>query len=314
MMNERLDQRKLDGAAELLSGLEEIALDSGVDAGGAAIAIFRSAALTARYHIDGQPSERLVLADRFCLVPFVADAFTLQEFFILGAGRKHLRLFRYRNGACEEMPMPTAVPPNLAAAGGFDQPDHDLINRSSAGRSAGAMSGVQFGTASDRESLPEHVHHFFGTVDRELKSTLRGKPLLVLGVQEDLAAYKRAAKHDRFLEAPRTGSAEFLTVAEVAAEARNAAHAHYARQAEQALADYLEMPDRSRTLSDVDAIVRAAEQGRVHRLCVRSASESTGPGDDEINNAVVETLSAGGEVFLLPQDRMPVVMGAILRY
>ena len=71
------------------------------------------------------------------------------------------------------------------------------------------------------------------------------------------------------------------------------------------------MPDRSRTLSEVSAIVRTAEQGRVHRLCVRSDLE---PGDDLINDAVVETLRAGGDVFVLPREKMSAPLAAILRY
>jgi len=77
-----------------------------------------------------------------------------------------------------------------------------------------------------------------------------------------------------------------------------------------ASAEYLEMPDRVWTLSDIPDR-STAEQGSVHRLCVRTETE---PGGDLINNAVVETLSTGGEVFMLPNDKMPTALGAILRY
>ena len=302
-------------ATELLAPLEEIAEESGVDGGGAGFAIFRSPETTARYALAGNPIEKIVIADRFYLAPFVADAFAPHEFFVLGLSRKHLRLLRYVNGEAQEMTLPAKVPASLEAAGGFDQPDHDLENRSSAGPAA--MRGVRFGTLSDREAHHEYLHHFFALVDRGLKTTLNGKPLLLMGVHEELAAYRKVAKHAYIFTPDWVGNIDFLTPSEVAAHAAEAVRAHCSFLAERVLAEYREMPDRGRTLSDIDAVRRAATEGRVHRLCVRAGTELPGAsGDDAINAAIVETLRAGGELFVLPQDKMAAdePLAAILRY
>ena len=315
---EQMAHGKLAGrAAELLAPLEEIVQEAGVEAGGAGFAIFRSPVSTARYYLPDRPVAKMVIADHFYLTPFVADAFALHEFFVLGLSMKHLRLFRYLNRECQELPLPAAVPKSLDIAGGFDQPDHDLQNRSSAGPSTGAMHGVHFGTSSDREKFPEYLHHFFGIVDRELKPTLDGKPLLLMGVHEEVAAYRRAAKYPHILTPDCLGNTEFLTAQNIAVAAVDACHRHYQLVAERVFEEYREMPDRGRTLADVPAIVRAAGEGRVHRLCVRTGAEVAGPSDEDVvNAAVVETLRAGGEVFMLPQDKMPAErpLAAILRY
>ncbi len=318
---EQMKQGKLaDRATALLAPLEKIARESGVEAGGAGFAIFRSPEYTARYYLPEKPGktpvEKLAIAEHFYLAPFVAGAFAPREFFVLGLSTKHLRLFRYVNGECQEQPLPAAVPPSLEAAGGFDQPDH-LLNRSPSGSSTGAKRGVQFGTTTDRETVPEHVLHFFGVVDRELNPTLDGKPLLLMGVQEEVAAYRRASKRAYILTSDVLGNTDFLTAPEVAARAADACRAHYQLLAERVLLECREMTDRGRTLADVPAVLKAAGEGRVHRLCVRSETEIAGPeGEDMINAAVVETLRAGGEVFMLPQDKMPAAqpLAAILRY
>ncbi len=307
-------------ATDLLAPLEEIAQESGVEAGGAGFAIFRSPEYTARYYLPEKPGktpvEKLAIAGHFYLTPFVADAFAPHEFFVLGLSKKHLRLFRYVNGECHELPLPARVPESLEAAGGFDQPDH-LLNRSPSGSSTGAKRGVQFGTTTDRETVPEHVLHFFGVVDRELNPTLDGKPLLLMGVQEEVAAYRRAAKRAYILTSDVLGNTDFLTTSDIAALAAEACRAHYQLLAERVLLEYQEMTDRGRTLAEVPAVVQAAGEGRVHRLCVRSDTEIAGPGgEDMINAAVVETLRNGGEVFMLPQDKLPAAqpLAAILRY
>ena len=308
-------------AAELLAPLEEIAQESGVEAGGAGFAIFRCPEFTARYDLplwqgDG-PAEKLVVGGYFHLTPFVAEALAPHEFFVLGLSTKRLRLFRYENGECQELALPPGVPASLDAAGGFDRPDHQLENRSASGPSTGAMKGVHVGTLSDRETFPEYLHHFFGIVDRGLKALLGGKPLLLMGVHEEVAAYRRTARHPHILESDYLGSADLLTLGEIAAHAANAGRAHSALLAERVLAEFKEMPGRARTLTEVPAVLQAASEARVHRLCVRSGTEVAGPGgEDSINAAAIETLRHGGEVFMVRQDKMPAIhpLAAILRY
>ena len=61
---------------------------------------------------------------------------------------------------------------------------------------------------------------------------------------------------------------------------------------------------------------RPAKAECIGCACARS-TEIAGPGgEDLVNAAVVETLRAGGEVFMLPQDKMQAAhpLAAILRY
>jgi hypothetical protein len=138
-----------------------------------------------------------------------------------------------------------------------------------------------------------------------------------MGVHEEVAAYRRVAKYPHIFTPDCLGNTEFLTLPDIAARAAEACRKQYQLVAERVLAEYLEMSDRSRTLADVPAVLLAAAGGRVHRLCTRAGAEFAGPdGEDQINAAVVETLRTGGEVFMLPQDKMPVAhpLAAILRY
>jgi hypothetical protein len=304
-------------ATELLAPLEDLAREFGAEAGGPGFAIFRSPEYTATYCLPDRPVEKLVIADHFYLTPFVADAFAPHEFFVLGLSMKHLRLFRYVNGECRELPLPAGVPMSLDAAGGFDKPDHQLENRSASGPSTGAMHGVHVGTLSDREAFPEYLHHFFEIVDRGLKLILNGKSLLLMGVHEEVAAYRRVAKYPHIFTTECLGNTELLTLPDVATRAAEECRKQCQLVAERVLAEYLEMSDRNRTLADVPAVLLAATAGRVHQLCVRKGTEFAGPGgEDQINAAVVETLRTGGEVFMLPQDKVPVAhpLAAILRY
>jgi hypothetical protein len=318
---------KVAGAAGLLDPLENIAHEEANEAGGPAFAIFRSPHFLARYAVPSGIAGQAAVASHFNVTPFLAAALAPQELFVLGLSRKRLRLFEYKHGECRELELPHGVPASLEDAGGFDQPDHDLENRSSAGTFTGVMGAVRFGTLSDREAAPEYFHHYVRLIDEGLKPTLGAKPVLLAGVREQTSAYRRFAQFSNFLDPEITGTVEFLTAAEIANQAATAAAAYHTRLGERVLAAYREMGDRRRTLGDVREVLRAAIQGRVHQLCVRAQTAFAGAMEPEvdsvhvaeedlINAAAVETLKAGGEVFVLPQQAMPAAapLVAILRH
>lgn len=313
-------------AAELAGPLEDLAMQRAYAAGGPGLAIFRSPELVACYahRLD---SENVIIASHFHLTPLLEEALAPQDFFVLGLGKRHLRLLRYSQGECRDIPLPAAVPASLDAALGFDQPDHNLQNRSAVGSSTGDMRAAPFGTLSDREAAGEHLRHFFGLVDRGVKATLDGRPLLLAGVHEDIAAYRRATAYEKVLGPEIQGSVEFLPVEEIAARAAEAARQHYRCAGEQALARYQEMPDRRRALTGVRRVLRAAAEGKVHQLCVAAGAEVAGRmtraldlahrrSEDLLNAAVAETLRHRGEVFVVPADRLGAAnpLAAILRY
>jgi len=324
---EQLRSGKLAGqAADLIGPLEAFPTEE-LENGGPGVAIFRSPEVLATYLTFDQPGEKLVIGSHFYLAPLAARGLAPQRFFVLGIGRNHLRLFRCLPGECEEIALPAGVPESLEAAGAFDQPDHDLQGRSAAGSSIGNMRGVSFGTLSDREAAPQYLAHYLGLVDQGLKDTLAGAPLVLAGVWEEIAAYRKAARYPNILENEIVGNIEFLSAAEVGGKAVAAVAEHQALIGGKVLAGLRELTNRSRVLEDLHAIVRAAGVGRVHRLCVRAGTEITGPlppdldtahaaNEDLVNAAVVETLRAGGEVFTVAQDRMTATgpVAAILRY
>jgi hypothetical protein len=315
-------------AANVLSPLATIADSEEIAAGGPGFAIFRSPHHLEIFQLPGTTAESIVVASHFTLLALLERVYSPQQFYILGLSRKHLRLLRYNFGVCEEVPMPPQVPESVEAAGAFDAPDHDLENRSTAGVSTGSMKAVHFGTLTDREAAGEYLYHFLGMVAQGLKDTLNGAPLLLAGVHEEAAAYRRASRYPNILEAELRGNIDFLSLEEIARSAAEAARAHYLTASQKVLAELREMPDRSCTLvGNPHRVLRAAAAGRVHRLCVREATTIYGPmekdlntahiaTEDLLNAAVVETIRHGGEVFVLPPDRMPALnpVSAILRY
>jgi Bacterial archaeo-eukaryotic release factor family 3 len=304
---------------ERLTGLLE------KDQGGPGVAVLAAPGWEAIYQTPGASTERFTIASRFHILPFLPTALAPQDFYILGISEKHVRLWRYSHGHCEEQPLPASVPPNLEAAGAFDQPDHDLENRSASGPSTGSMRRVRFGTSTDREAGGEYLHHFFALIHKGLKETLNGLPLLLVGVREELAAYRRAAKQARIFQSEWHANPQLCSLPEVQAHARDAALDEYHRAGQQALASLDEV--REKILGEPERTLAAAAEGRVRSVFVAQGARAPAspdqadaqglyPGEDLLNAAAVETLRTSGEVFTIPGESLPgmVPIAAMLRY
>jgi Bacterial archaeo-eukaryotic release factor family 3 len=311
-------------AAALLEPLREIAKSGALESGGEARALFTAPGFAAAYRSAADLPERLALGRRPYVRPLLAEAFAPHEVFALALSRKRLRLFRFAADGTEERPLPPGVPAGVAEAGEFDQPDHDLQNRSASGASTGTGFAVKFGTSSDRDSAPEYLHNYFALVDRGLHAALKNVPVFLLGVTEDLAAFRKASRHLNLLASESEGSVDGRGAAEIGALTRAAALASYHAQGEAVLREFREMPDRNRTLSGTSRVLGAAEQGRVHRVLLPedgdipahqdSSRRNLLASEDLLNAIAVETLRRGGQVFTLPIALLGAEPLAILRY
>jgi hypothetical protein len=315
----QLTQKALEGlrnldrpakAGEAIAALENLIGKLSVEHGGSGMTLFCAPAFEAAFETPGV-REQARVGNCFHLLPHLAAAQAPQNFFILGLSQNHLRWFRYVSGHCSELPLPAGVPTSLQAAGAFDTPEHTLENRSSGGPSVGAMRGVRFGVSGDHDSEAEYLRHFFEAVDRGLKDTLRGLPLFLAGVQEEVALYRKAAKYPHILTAECHGNPEHSTLEQVAKHANAGAMREYRATCERAIQVLNDTRDK---LVEPLQIVEPAKSGRVWQLFV--AEDADVLNADVLNTAVVEGLRTGAEVCSFPGKEIGAAgaIAAVLRY
>ncbi len=243
------------------------------------------------------------------ILPLLLEANAQQDFLILGISKKLLRLVHYLHGECVELALSTGMPENLEvfrhreAHGGPSSQ-----NSSPAGGSEGGLGSVQFGTRTEREDEPIHLHRFFAEVDERLAPLLGHRLLLLMGIDTEIAEFRRAAKHCHlFAEAIPHGMRD-LALREITQMARECALSRRRAEGREVLRKFREHGNRKLAIDDSAAVLEAAKAGRVHQLCVPETTE--GAEEALWNLAVVETLSHGGEVFTTPSASL----AALLRY
>jgi len=310
-----------EDADQVANALDHLMQTLPLESGGPGMTLFCAPHFEAAYVTPAVAKEEVTIGSHFHLVPQLTAAQAPQDFHVLGISRNHLRLFHYRHGACREVPLPAAVPPTLAAAGAFDKPDHMQEARSFGGPSVGGMRGVRFGTASDHDSEAEYLRHYFEVVDKGLKQTLHGKPLFLAGVQEEVALYRKAAKHAHILNAECHGNMDHAAEDDVARHAAAAAIREYRVASEQALRGLPEITQKM--TGDPEEILRAAQDGRVRQIFVaedahmaRANVPGVYVGEDIVNAAVVEGIRTGAEIYSVPGNEIAGVgpIAAVLRF
>lgn len=250
-------------------------------------------------------------------------------FYVLAISKKLLRLGRWHDGQFAENPLPSGVPTSFEEDFVFDQPDHDLQNRSAAGSPSAQVGPARFGTGSERDLVHERLQRYFQLVDRELTGLLEGAPLVLVGVAEELAAYRLVSEYPHVLAAKPT-SPGHLTWAELRDLGQEAVLETLRREAKKALAEFREMARRDHAASGVREVLEAAREGRIHKLLLEKNAEQEGllgpsfPMDsghvegeqDLINAAAVETIRGRGEVHLVEEGELDALgrVAAILRY
>ena len=285
--------------AELLKPIRDAAETIELDVvWGKALLILRSPDVFQGYWLQGWQKEILSAGDHFQLRPLLTAISRVQRFHMLAVSQGQVRLFDSTMYRAEEIKLPASVPDNLRGWLNERQPDHLLDNRSAGGPSVGSMKGVMFTTSADREKRDEYLRHYFKEIDRGVHAVLRddGAPLVLAGIQEELAAYRRVNSYPTLFEKEVQGSPDRLTMQELLDRARQLVSESPSEPLRKVLGELR----RRSTSSDAKEIARMAPEGRVDNLLI-----STDADDEFLDQAARETLRHGGQVFEVNPAAMP---------
>lgn len=291
---------------EMSQQMESVLVDGDLGGGGPGIVLFGRghSVLAHRAKVD---VAKVVASGQYFLLPVVGSAHMAHRFLILGLSKKVLRLMQFEDGVCKSLDLPAGMPASLEESRGVETSDMQIKNHAPSG-----AGSVRFGTSSADEDEDQHLEHWFGKVDAGIAGSAGSEPILLMGLEDEVAAFRRAAKRCKLFEGHIAHGIKDFPLGEIAQLAGEYAQKAQSREAHKALARIREWKDRSLVATGIEEVNRAAMEGRVKVLCVAEAG-----GQEELVNATVaETLCHGGEVFVLSDEAMSpgCPVAALLRY
>lgn len=297
------------------------------------LAVFVSDGLFRYIKMPVTPENELLVNSTFYLTPLIPVITNKIYFYVLVLSKKQAKLYRADAFGMRYIPV-KGMPRGVDDVVHFEEKDDQNLFRTD---TSGAGGGANYhGIGSGKPDEKTNLAMYFDEVDETLwKEILHNEnvPLLLAGVEYLIPIYKQVAKYKPIWDDAITGSHEHEDTNALYQQARAKMEPYFEERANKMLEAYGNQSATELTSSIADDVVPAAHYGRVAQLFVAKgehiwgtfdemnnvlAIHPTQEGDDEclVDKAVIKTLLNGGEVFILPPERVPggSKIAALMRY
>ncbi|AMW03763.1 hypothetical protein [Gemmatimonas phototrophica] len=299
------------------------------------LAIFRAPDFYKVYKLQRAVSTRTMVADSFHIKPLLRVLQSADRFEILAITREHVRLFHGNRDALDEMELSPTVPRSLTDALGSELTEPYSSTRAiSASGSGGSSTAVHYGSGSKSDEIDKDTERFFRVVDRAIidsHSPLSDLPLVLAALPEYHAAFRSVSHNPHLVEQAIGINPDAISADELRARAWEILGPTFDARLQRLLDDFNAAHPRALASDDLSAVALAALGGRVRTLLVDadrtvpgSVDRATGqvtPGtlddphtDDIVDDLAELALRMGGDVVVVPRDKMPSITGVAAIY
>ena len=299
------------------------------------LAVLASPERFALVELQRSVRERVVVSDTFHVKPLVRALQSADRFDVLGLTRHEARVYQGNRYALDEVELPD-VALTLTEALGDEVSEPHLTVASYGMKGAGATGSAMYhGHGGRDEAIDVDTERFFRHVDRvvhEHVSKRSGLPLLLVALEEHHAPFFDASHNPYLLRSGVRGNPSALDLEGLRSKAWESLEPFYLGRLAELSERFGSARARGQGSAELDEAARAALQGRVATLLVESDRAVPGRLDDAqgvvevdgehadavdlLDDIAEAVLRTGGEVVVVPAERMPVTSGlaAVFRY
>ncbi|GLU34902.1 hypothetical protein WKR88_25975 [Trinickia caryophylli] len=286
--------------------------------------------------LDAPVAERIVAADRFYLKPLIEQFQFADPFQLLLLSRHNAALYQGDVRGLAPVDLHPTIPRSAVDTAATAPESEDRAQAVKGGENRGDRSTSHHGGGSKHDVVNEDEERFFRMVARgvcEHHSQPTKMPLLLAATPEHQALFRRISSNPYLLEERIDAYLGDAKPDELAAAAARALSEHFRKPVEARLNEYREAYPKALATDVAAEAIEAAHEGRVGALLVESDQQANGQTESEaqlaaptsrghrevdtlLDDVAQEVLRTGGEVIVLPAERMPSHTGlaAIYRY
>lgn len=297
------------------------------------LAVLGAAHLFRVYRLQRPVGELAVAAESFHLKPLIRFFQSVDRYQILGLNRKEIKLFEGNRDALDEIELAPGVPRTITEALGEELTEpHQTV----ASYGLGAGTPIRHGHGGKKDELESDTERFFRAVDRavlEHHSKPSGLPLILAALPEYHTPFHQVS-HNPFLLADGLGiHPEALNIEDLRNRAWEVVEPQYLARLGRLVEDFGNARSRKLGSEDLAQVAEAAASGRVETLLLDADCQVPGRFDtvtgsielDDLADPEVDdllddlgqlVLAKGGQVVVVPGERMPTRTGiaAIYRF
>jgi hypothetical protein len=276
--------------------------------------------------------ELAVVADSFHVKPLLRYLQSADRFQVLGLTLDSATLFEGNRYAVDAEPLPDDFPAKREQA----VPSEATERGVSVASSTGGVGSPKMFRGHSEGKYDVDTEKFFRAVDRavaERFSKPSGLPLVLAALPEHQSLFRQVSQNPLLLNDGVNGNPGAMAADELRKQVWQVLEPHYLARLERLKENFTTAQVRQVGSADLADVAKAAVAGRVATLLVESdrvmpgiidrTSGSLRPGDlaspdvgDMLDDLAELVLARGGEVVVVPAERMPISTGlaAVYRY
>ncbi len=300
------------------------------------LAVLGSAELFKVIRLQNPVEELAVVADSFHTKPLRKYLQSVDRYQVLGLSLHDIRFFEGNRHSLSEVALSADLPKTIEEALGEELTDkHSTV--ASYGGVGGGSSNMHHGHGARKDELDIDAERFFrviaGVIDERF-SKPSGLPLILAALPEHHHLFHEVNKNPLLLPKGIAINPKSVSINELAKMAWEVMEPDYFLRLENLAARFSQAQANGTGSDNLEEVVRAASAGRVDTLLIEAdriipgkiinsdtgeiqTSDLQHPETDDLLDDIGELVTmTGGNVALIPQDKMPSTTGlaAIYRY
>jgi Bacterial archaeo-eukaryotic release factor family 3 len=286
------------------------------------------------YRLQRPVPELAVVADSFHTKPLLRILQSADRYQILGLNRQEVRLFEGNRDALDEIDPAPGVPRTIAEA--LEQESDEPERKDRVYGAAVPQATTRHGTDVREDKLASDTERFFRAVDRavlEHHSRPTGMPLLLAALPEHHHVFRAVSRNPFLMAEAIDVHPDALSLDALRERAWPLVQPQYLRRLSGLIERFNAAKSKGLGSDDLAQVAAATAAGRIATLLIEADRQIPGAFDavtgaiklDDLDDPEVDdllddlgerALKAGGEVVVVPAERMPTETGiaAIYRF
>ncbi len=295
--------------------------------------IFANVNQTVVYILQNPVREMAIVGQRFHKKPLIRDFQGLDEYQILALDRHSYSLYEGNRTGFREIPIGENEPRTIQDFLGDEYTEAYLSQSSYGGTSSGSMF---HGHKARKDEVDKDIERYLRQVDQHVMknySNISKKPLILFALPEYHTTFKKHSHNPYLIDESIKLSPRGLKESELKKYAWEIIEPRYEARIQKLKDTYHNARQKDLADNNIHSVAKAAAQGRVDSVLIEAYREVPGridedsgrvierdhrqeKFDDALDDLTDIVISNGGNVYVIPQEKMPSDTGvaAIYRY
>ncbi|ARD47214.1 hypothetical protein SporoP37_03090 [Sporosarcina sp. P37] len=294
---------------------------------GDGLALFATKDRIIVYRLQRSVPELVIVSDSFHIKPLIRVFQSADRYHLLGVNRQKFKLFEGNRYGVEEVEIPEELAKTKAEAIG-DQVTESYLGTGNSGGAAG--TAMMHGHGAKKDEIDIDIERYFRYVDRTIAenySKPTGLPLYLVTLAEYQTQFKELSHNPHLQDKGITSDFEALTLEQLREMAWQCIEPVYLQKTKDLVENFENAKASDQGSEKIEEIVQAASEDRIKRLvledgylypgtinldtgAIQAENLEDAAVDDVLDDLAEAVFKTGGEVVVLPKERMPVETGA----